>query len=208
MAKAFVHGESMSEKTSIDEIKFVNPETEAPEIPKQTEFYKLPVRFGAVPVDKAPLGWEVETRRAEFKVTKFQHAYPTIRLPFQEVQRVEFGHNKEFLAANEKDPKLRELFPTGANRLFFGDNLHIMRQLPSNSIDLFYIDPPFFSGRNYNVIFGDKNESALILGHLGRRNAGLFGLAERAALRNETAAQADWLNLRSSRLARIALRQG
>src|SRR5208282_1832099 len=89
---------------------------------------------------------------------KFQHAYPTIRLPFQEVQRVEFGHNKEFLAANEKDPKLRELFPTGANRLFFGDNLHIMRQLPSNSIDLFYIDPPFFSGRNYNVIFGDKNE--------------------------------------------------
>jgi DNA modification methylase len=33
-----------------------------------------------------------------------------------------------------------------------------MRQLPSNSIDLFYIDPPFFSGRNYNVIFGDKNE--------------------------------------------------
>jgi DNA modification methylase len=118
----------------------------------------LPVRFGAVPVDKAPLGWEVETRRPEFKVTKFQHAYPAIRLPFQEVQRVEFGHNKEFLAANEKDPKLRELFPTGANRLFFGDNLHIMRQLPSNSIDLFYIDPPFFSGRNYNVIFGDKNE--------------------------------------------------
>ena len=100
----------------------------------------------------------METRRAEFKVTKFQHAYPTIRLPFQEVQRVEFGHNKEFLASNEKDPKLRELFPTGANRLFFGDNLHIMRQLPSNSIDLIYIDPPFFSGRNYNVIFGDKNE--------------------------------------------------
>ncbi len=33
-----------------------------------------------------------------------------------------------------------------------------MRQLPSESIDLIYIDPPFFSGRNYNVIFGDKNE--------------------------------------------------
>jgi site-specific DNA-methyltransferase (adenine-specific)/adenine-specific DNA-methyltransferase len=55
--------------------------------------------------------------------------------------------------------KLRALFPTGANRLFFGDNLHIMRQLPSESIDLIYIDPPFFSGRNYNVIFGDKNET-------------------------------------------------
>lgn len=30
--------------------------------------------------------------------------------------------------------------------------------MPSESIDLIYIDPPFFSGRNYNVIFGDKNE--------------------------------------------------
>jgi DNA modification methylase len=142
------------------EINFIEPP--APDevgIPEQKQHFELPVRFGAVPVDRAPLGWEVETRRAEFKVTKFQHAYPTIRLPFQEVQRVQFGHNKEFLAANEKDAgKLRELFPTGANRLFFGDNLHVMRQLPSNSIDLFYIDPPFFSGRNYNVIFGDKNE--------------------------------------------------
>jgi len=141
------------------EINFIEPPApDEVDIPEQKQHFELPVRFGAVPVDRAPLGWEVETRRAEFKVTKFQHAYPTIRLPFQEVQRVQFGHNKEFLAANEKDPKLRELFPTGANRLFFGDNLHVMRQLPSNSIDLFYIDPPFFSGRNYNVIFGDKNE--------------------------------------------------
>ena len=33
-----------------------------------------------------------------------------------------------------------------------------MRQLPSESIDLIYIDPPFFSNRTYNVIWGDKNE--------------------------------------------------
>ena len=120
------------------------------EIPQQTEFYKLPTRFGAVPVDEAPLGWEVETRRHETKVTKFEHAYPRIYLPFQEVHKVEFGYADKF------EPT--ELFPKGANRLFFGDNLHIMRQLPSKSIDLIYIDPPFFSGRNYNVIFGDKNE--------------------------------------------------
>jgi len=120
------------------------------EIPKQPEFYKLPTRFGAVPVDEAPLGWEVETRRRETKVTKFEHAYPRIILPFQEVHRVEFGYADKF------EPT--ELFPKGANRLFFGDNLHVMRQLPAKSIDLIYIDPPFFSGRNYNVIFGDKNE--------------------------------------------------
>ena len=148
----------MEKKTSIDEIKFVAPDQEAVEIPKQPEFYKLPVRFGSVPVDEAPLGWEVVTRERQTKVTRFQHAYPRISLPFQEVQRVEFGHNAEFLKQNEKDPKLKELLPTGANRLFFGDCLHVMRQLPSNSIDLIYIDPPFFSGRNYNVIFGDKNE--------------------------------------------------
>ncbi len=142
------------------EIAFIEPPAEDEAgIPEQRQHFELPVRFGSVPVDRAPLGWEIETRRAEFKVTKFQHAYPTIRLPFQEVQRVEFGHNKEFLAQNEKDTgKLRELFPTGANRLFFGDCLHVMRMLPSNSIDLLYVDPPFFSGRNYNVIFGDKNE--------------------------------------------------
>ncbi|MBU4371703.1 MAG: hypothetical protein KKH02_05645 [Proteobacteria bacterium] len=141
------------------EISFIEP-PEAGEggIPEQKEHFQLPTRFGAVPVDEAPLGWEVETRRREVKVTKFQHAYPTIRLPFQEVQRVEFAHNDRFLAENEKSRKLKELFPTGANRLFFGDNLHIMRQLPGESIDLIYIDPPFFSGRNYNVIFGDKNE--------------------------------------------------
>lgn len=141
------------------EISFIEPPDTADEsIPEQKEHFQLPTRFGAVPVDDAPLGWEVETRRRETKVTRFQHAYPTIRLPFQEVQRVEFGHNAKYLAQNASNRKLAELFPTGANRLFFGDNLHVMRQLPSESIDLIYIDPPFFSGRNYNVIFGDRNE--------------------------------------------------
>jgi site-specific DNA-methyltransferase (adenine-specific) len=44
------------------------------------------------------------------------------------------------------------------NRLIWGDNLSVMRSLPSESIDLIYIDPPFFSGRNYNCIFGDDDE--------------------------------------------------
>ena len=151
--------EEKIEKPDNLEISFIQPSEELRNsIPEQKEHFQLPTRFGAVPVDEAPLGWEIETRRHEVKVTKFQHAYPTIRLPFQEVQRVEFGHGEQFLEENKQDPKCAELFPTGANRLFFGDNLHIMRQLPSESINLIYIDPPFFSGRNYNVIFGDKNE--------------------------------------------------
>lgn len=125
------------------------------EIPKQEEFYKLPRRFGSVPVDEAPLGWETVVKPAEVKVTKFENVYPRISLPFQEVERVSFGYSDLPLDTEKHHP---DLFPKGANRLFFGDNLHVMRQLPSNSIDLIYIDPPFFSGRNYNILFGDKNE--------------------------------------------------
>jgi DNA modification methylase len=102
-------------------------------LPQQEEFWRPPTRFGSVPVEKEPLGWD---RRKGFR----KH-FPAVYLPFQVVERVQFGH-----------PDLEP------NRLFWGDNLHVMRQLPSESIDLIYIDPPFFSGRHYNVIFGDKNE--------------------------------------------------
>jgi len=102
-------------------------------LPLQEEFWKPPTRFGSVPVEKEPLGWD--GRKG------FRKLFPQVMLPFQVVERVRFGHP--------------ELEP---NRLFWGDNLHVMRQLPSESIDLIYIDPPFFSGRQYNVIFGDQNE--------------------------------------------------
>lgn len=43
------------------------------------------------------------------------------------------------------------------NQLYFGDNLDILkdlyRQHPEGFIDLIYIDPPFNSKRNYNVLF-------------------------------------------------------
>jgi len=44
------------------------------------------------------------------------------------------------------------------NQLILGDNLEILRTLPSNFIDLIYIDPPFFSGRQYKVVWGDEAE--------------------------------------------------
>lgn len=44
------------------------------------------------------------------------------------------------------------------NKLILGDNLEILRQLDSESIDLIYLDPPFFSNRNYEVIWGDSGE--------------------------------------------------
>jgi DNA modification methylase len=44
------------------------------------------------------------------------------------------------------------------NRLILGDNLDIMKAMESETIDLIYLDPPFFSNRNYEVIWGDDGE--------------------------------------------------
>ena len=40
------------------------------------------------------------------------------------------------------------------NRLFFGDNLHVLRDsIADASVDLIYLDPPFNSKRDYNLLF-------------------------------------------------------
>lgn len=43
------------------------------------------------------------------------------------------------------------------NKLFFGDNLDILRQhVKDESVDLIYLDPPFNSKANYNILFKEK----------------------------------------------------
>jgi DNA modification methylase len=44
------------------------------------------------------------------------------------------------------------------NQLILGDNLDVLRKMDSESVDLIYLDPPFFSNRNYEVIWGDEGE--------------------------------------------------
>jgi DNA modification methylase len=44
------------------------------------------------------------------------------------------------------------------NKLILGDNLEVLRGIEDNSIDLIYLDPPFFSNRTYEVIWGDDGE--------------------------------------------------
>jgi DNA modification methylase len=40
------------------------------------------------------------------------------------------------------------------NQLFFGDNLNVLRESIANeSVDLIYLDPPFNSKRDYNLLF-------------------------------------------------------
>ena len=47
---------------------------------------------------------------------------------------------------------------TWRNKLYFGDNLGILReQVKDESIDLVYLDPPFNSNTTYNVLFAEKS---------------------------------------------------
>jgi adenine specific DNA methylase Mod len=48
--------------------------------------------------------------------------------------------------------------PDWKNKLFFGDNLPILRNyVADESVDLVYVDPPFNSAANYNVLFKEKS---------------------------------------------------
>jgi adenine specific DNA methylase Mod len=43
------------------------------------------------------------------------------------------------------------------NTLYYGDNLEILRDyIPSESVDLVYLDPPFKSDQNYNVLYSEQ----------------------------------------------------
>lgn len=53
-----------------------------------------------------------------------------------------------------------------ANTLFYGDNLAILREhIADDSVDLIYLDPPFNSNANYNVLFrapgGEQSQSQI-----------------------------------------------
>ena len=60
---------------------------------------------------------------------------------------------------------MQSLFPTddsakylAGNALVCADNIDILRELPSESVDLIYLDPPFQSDTHYVAIFGDKGQ--------------------------------------------------
>lgn len=46
------------------------------------------------------------------------------------------------------------------NQLYFGDNLEVLQNyIDDESIDLVYLDPPFNSNQDYNILFAEKNGS-------------------------------------------------
>jgi hypothetical protein len=49
---------------------------------------------------------------------------------------------------------------SATNLLYYGDNLDILRRyVKDETVDLVYLDPPFNSNTNYNVLFAEKDGS-------------------------------------------------
>ena len=58
----------------------------------------------------------------------------------------------------DKDSEARD--DMSDNTLYYGDNLEILpRYVPDASVDLVYLDPPFNSNADYNVLFAEKDGS-------------------------------------------------
>lgn len=52
----------------------------------------------------------------------------------------------------------RKTVDPNKNRLFYGDNLDVLREsIADESVDLVYLDPPFNSNRAYSVLFREKS---------------------------------------------------
>ena len=50
---------------------------------------------------------------------------------------------------------------SGTNTLFYGDNLEVLREhIKDASVDLIYLDPPFNSKRDYNLLFKSPKRPA------------------------------------------------
>jgi DNA modification methylase len=45
------------------------------------------------------------------------------------------------------------------NTLWHGDNLLVLRELPAESVDLVYLDPPFKSNTDYNMLYKERDGS-------------------------------------------------
>ncbi|MBP7773843.1 site-specific DNA-methyltransferase [Candidatus Gracilibacteria bacterium] len=80
--------------------------------------------------------------------SRFNHLFPDIHLPI--LLPPKSHHPEDTLSFGY--PELP------SHELYLGDNLSVLRNIPSESIDLIYIDPPFFSNRTYTQIWGDDNE--------------------------------------------------
>ena len=136
---------------SIEELEEIEHESEAQTLPEQGQVFSISRRFSKLhnlpDPTNPPMGYDPKYG--------YSNVYPFVKLPFLHPEDPEDNISFGFGDAGYLDEKNKK---HPLNAVYFGDNLQILRSLPSNSIDLIYIDPPFFSGREYNQVWGDDNE--------------------------------------------------
>lgn len=64
-----------------------------------------------------------------------------------------------------------ERFQLKTNVIYVGDNIKMLHEIPDNSVDLIYIDPPFNSNRDYEVFWGDIQEKRAFEDRFGDADA-------------------------------------
>ena len=116
-------------------------------LPQQEKFFattglRRSVRAGTQLPDptQAPYGYDPSSQ--------FKHLFPALELPILKPPASHHPEDRVSFGSPELPP----------HELYLGDNLYLLRQMPSESVDLIYIDPPFFSNRTYYQIWGDDNE--------------------------------------------------
>ena len=62
------------------------------------------------------------------------------------------------------------------NKLYYGDCLTIMQEMPLASVDLIYLDSPFNSNRQYNAIYQDETGRPLPSRGRAKSSFGGFGV--------------------------------
>ncbi|MGA2793372.1 MAG: DNA methyltransferase [Roseiarcus sp.] len=78
------------------------------------------------------------------------------------------------------------------NRLYFGDNLDVLRgKIKDQSVDLIYLDPPFNSSANYNVLFKAPSGEVSAAQVEAFRDTWEWGKAARDAYEDVIAANGD-----------------
>src|SRR6266516_4783261 len=61
-------------------------------------------------------------------------------------------------ARAERQPPMAPIGYLETSILLCADNLERLYEFPPECVDLIYLDPPFFSNRRYEVIWGDEAE--------------------------------------------------
>ena len=102
---------------------------------KTVQGIELLVRAPAKVISRKGYGWRKPSLAGSFIFPVSRHKY---KKPFRVM------------------PNQEKLWKT--NKLICGDNLEELAKLPKESIDLIYIDPPFFTHKQYEVVWGDEAE--------------------------------------------------